>query len=297
LQFYPTTWLAYAVGAFAAAGPAALGSAAFWLGYLCVFGIEAATVFTNEIVDYASDRANRRYGPFNGGSRVIVDGRLSARALRLGAWAALALAAAAAAALVTATPAPAVPSLALAAVLAIVAVGYTLPPLKLCYRTLGEADVAFTHGPGVVVCGWVFLGGVWHDPVPWLMGLPIALAALPSITLSNVPDREADAAVGKWTVAARFGQRGALSFAIAATVAAAVCAAAWPFVDALPRAYVFVPWLALPHAAWLVRRLLRSREARGIPRDMATLMIASLTYVLPFVAVPFVVLLFTTAEP
>src|SRR5690606_34576437 len=105
----------------------ALGSAAFWLGYLCVLGIEAATVFTNEVVDYASDRANRRYGPFNGGSRVIVDGRLSARALRLGAWAALALAAAAAAALVTATPAPAVPSLALAAVLAIVAVGYTLP--------------------------------------------------------------------------------------------------------------------------------------------------------------------------
>src|SRR5690606_30778130 len=132
----------------------------------------AATVFTNEVVDYATDRTNRRYGPFNGGSRVIVDGRLSARALTIGACAAITGAAAAAVALVTATPAPVVPSLVLLTALAIVAVAYTLPPLALSYRTLGELDVGFTHGPGVLVCGWVFMGGAWHDPLPWLMGLP-----------------------------------------------------------------------------------------------------------------------------
>src|SRR5690606_18179757 len=32
LQFYPSTWLVYALGAVAAAGTAAFGRAAFWLG-------------------------------------------------------------------------------------------------------------------------------------------------------------------------------------------------------------------------------------------------------------------------
>lgn len=112
---------------------------------------------------------------------------------------------------------------------AIVAIGYTVPPLKLCHRTLGEIDVGFTHGPAVLVCGWALLGGAWNDPIPWLMALLISLAVQRSITLSNVPDRAADAAVGKWTIAARFGQRGAIGFAILSTIAAALCAMIWPF--------------------------------------------------------------------
>src|SRR5690606_17097173 len=34
LQFYPSTWLVYALGAVAAAGTAAFNRAEFWLGYL-----------------------------------------------------------------------------------------------------------------------------------------------------------------------------------------------------------------------------------------------------------------------
>ncbi|MBN1238508.1 MAG: NAD(P)H-dependent oxidoreductase [Gammaproteobacteria bacterium] len=295
LQFYPTTWLAYAIGAAAvawpAAGFAALGSAAFWLGYLALFAIEAATVFTNEVFDYAADRGNGRYGPFNGGSRVIIEGRLSSRALGIGAGVAAAAAMLLALALAALTPAPPAASLTLLAALAIVAIGYTLPPLKLCYRTLGEADVGFTHGPAVLVCGWVFMGGAWDDPVPWLMGLPIALAALPSITLSNVPDRQADAAVDKLTIPARFGQRGAILFAMGATAAAAACAAIWPFLEPLPSVHGAVPFLALPHAAWLLWLLRRSLREHDVPRNMMTLMLAALTYVLPFIVPPFVALI------
>ena len=292
LQFYPTTWMAYAIGALTASGSGALATRTFWIGYAVLFFIEAAAVFANEVVDYPADSRNKRYGPFNGGSRVIVDGRISRSELRLAAWIASGIAAVLATILAFHTAAPPGASLALLAVLLVVAIAYTAPPLKLSYRTLGELDVGVTHGPAVLVCGWVFLGGTWSDPLPWLMGLPIALAILPSITLANIPDREADAATGKRTIAVRFGQRPAIVFAMVATAVAAASALAWPYLPGIPQGYDLVPWLALPHAAWLLSLLARSFSSEGIPANMMTLMLASLTYVLWFLLPPFVSLLF-----
>src|SRR5690606_10320355 len=68
LQFYPMTWVAYALGAVVAGGGQALGTRLFWIGYAALFLLEAATVFVNEIVDYRSDRRNVNHGPFTGGS-------------------------------------------------------------------------------------------------------------------------------------------------------------------------------------------------------------------------------------
>lgn len=293
LQFYPTTWLVYALGAVMAAGPAALASGAFWIGYAALFFIEASTVFVNEVCDYSADRGNRRYGPFNGGSRVIIDGRLSATELRNGAVAAFGAAVAAALSLVASTDVPAVPALPALAVLAVVAIGYTLPPLELCYRTLGEADVAITHGPAVLLCGWLFAGGAPGEIAPWLASVPIALATLPSITLSNVPDRHADAKVGKRTIAARFGRRGAIDFALAATLAAAAAALVWPSLAGMPDGQGVVPLGAVPHAIWLSWLLVRARRGDDdSPRRTMLPMIASLTYVLWFIVPPLVVALF-----
>ncbi len=286
LQFYPSTALVYALGALAAAGTAALSTAAFWIGYAALFTLEAATVLINELYDYGADRSNRRYGPFNGGSRVLIDGRLGRRELQRGAVVAVAVAAAASIALVTVGGVPAWPALPFLAALAVVAVGYTLPPLKLSYRTLGELDVAYTHGPAVLVCGWLFMGGMLTDPRPWLMSLPIALATLPSITLSNVPDREADASVGKRTIAARFGQQRALDFALVMTLAASVIAIVWSFLPAILPAYDAVAWGASVHGLVLARQLLRARRETEVPRRMTMLMITSLTFVLWFILPP-----------
>ncbi len=291
LQFYPTTWIAYAIGTLAVSGSTALATRTFWIGYAVLFLIEAATVFTNEVVDYPADTRNKRYGPFNGGSRVIVTGRISRPELRLAAWFASAMAAVLATILAFYTAAPPGASLALLAALLVLAIGYTAPPLKLSYRTLGELDVGFTHGPAVLVCGWVFQGGAWYDPLPWLMGLPIALAILPSITLANIPDREADAATGKRSIAVRFGQRPAIVFAMVATAIAAASAIAWPCLAGIPQGYDLVPWFALPHAAWLLSLLARSMHADSVPANMMTLMVASLTYVLWFLLPPFIALL------
>lgn len=252
-----------------------------------LFALEAATVLVNELYDDSADRANRRYGPFNGGSRVIVEGRLTRRELATGAAVALAVAAGAALALVGLDNVALSPALPFVGVLAIVAVGYTLPPLQLCYRTLGELDVAYTHGPGVLVCGWLFFGGALTDPTPWLLAAPIALATLPSITLSNVPDRLADAGVGKRTIAVRFGQRSAIDVALAATLVAAAAAVVWPLVPgAVGDAYRAVQWGAVPHALVLAWLLLAARREADVPRRTTTSMLVSLSYVLWFIVPP-----------
>jgi len=74
LQFYPMTFVAYTTGALGAQSLGyALEKPVFWLGYLWLFLIEIATVLTNDYYDFNSDKQNKYFSPFSGGSRVIVD--------------------------------------------------------------------------------------------------------------------------------------------------------------------------------------------------------------------------------
>lgn len=283
LQFYPMTWLAYSAGALAASPvDGVFGNPLFWLGYLCLFLLEVATVLINEVVDFPSDRDNRYYSPFTGGSRVLVEGLLSPRELRLGIVVALAGTLAGSAWLLTLTPAGTIAVASVLGVMAILAIGYTAPPLKLCYRGLGELDVALTHSIGVILCGYVFLGGAWNDALPWLLGLPLLLAIVPSITLSGIPDLAADAAAGKRTLAVRWGQRGALMLAIIFTLLAAVAALIWQIMHLAGGAYAGIAYVVIPHAALLSWWLLKRIESGKPSGRIDGLMAASLTYVLWF---------------
>lgn len=283
LQFYPMTWVAYAVGALAAAaGGSVFGRPVFWIGYLCLFLLEVATVLVNEVVDLDTDRRNRFFSTFTGGSRVLVEGRLQRREVVAGISLVLLGCLAATAWLLSVTPAAPLPVVAVLGGLAILALGYTAPPLKLSYRGLGEFDVALTHSIGVMLCGYVFLGGPWHDPQPWLLSLPLLLAILPSITLSGIPDHEADAAAGKRTLAVRLGPRGALGVALLFTLLAAASALAWPLAGLGAGAFTGLGWVVVPHGAWLAWLLARRWRAGRASGRIDGLMAASLGYVLWF---------------
>ncbi|MFP5408161.1 MAG: NAD(P)H-dependent oxidoreductase [Gammaproteobacteria bacterium] len=283
LQFYPMTWLAYSVGALAAfPADGVFGNPLFWIGYLCLFLGEVATVLINEVVDFPSDRNNRFFSPFTGGSRVLVDGLLSRRELQIGIATALAGAVASATWLLALTPAGAASVAAVLGVMMILALGYTAPPLKLCWRGLGELDVALTHSIVVMLCGYVFLGGAWHDPLPWLLGLPLLLAIVPSITLSGIPDLDADAAAGKRTLAVRLGQRGALWLCLVFTVLATVAALTAQVLELADGAFAGIAYVVIPHASWLGWLLRKRIESAKPPGRIDGLMAASLTYVLWF---------------
>jgi 1,4-dihydroxy-2-naphthoate octaprenyltransferase len=263
LQFYPMTWLAYTAGALAASPAGGVfGNPLFWLGYLCLFLLEVATVLINEGVDFPSDRDNRFYSTFTGGSRVLVEGLLSLRELRIGIVVALVAFLAASALLLSLVPASALVAVSvLGVVMTMLAIGYTAPPLKLSYRGLGELDVSLTHSIGVILCGYVFLGGAWNDVLPWLLSLPLLLAIMPSITLSGIPDLEADAAAGKRTLAVRLGQRGALIVCLVFTLLAAGAAVVWHLVGMARGAFAGIAYVIVPHAA-LLSWLLYKRSNR-----------------------------------
>jgi putative NADPH-quinone reductase/1,4-dihydroxy-2-naphthoate octaprenyltransferase len=291
LQFYPMTWIAYTVGALAATVGGSLAMAPYLLGYLVLFLLEAATVFLNDWFDFDSDRINRLGGPFTGGSRVLVDGRLDRPAMRRGIGLALLGAAAALALLVAMAPASSSGSIvAIYLPLALLALSYTVPPLKLSHRGLGELDVALTHSAGAILAGYVAQGGHWSASTPWLLALPLGLAVLPAILLAGCPDRAADQAVGKRTLVVILGPRTAIRLAMAACLAAPVIAA----LLALTRldTPALLGWSAAGgalHAIWLWRCLGRLAN-ETLPDRIDGPIVLALSFILWFCVPPLIVL-------
>ena len=285
LQFYPMTLAAYTVGAL---GATALGTTwdplLFWLGYVVLFFVEAATVFTNEWFDFESDRRNVHFGPFNGGSRVLVNGDLSFGELRVGIVTSLMVAVACAGLLLD--RAASLPLVTVLGATLVLGLGYTAPPLKFAWRGLGELDVGLTHSLVVILFGHLLQGGAWSDPFPWLVSAPLFVAVLPAIILSGVPDLEADRQAGKATLVVRLGAPRAMLLAAVLAVVAAGLVLLLKDLAALRGSFDGLLAGALPHALLLGVMLYRYWQ-RGTPAGRIDgLMTVALGYILWFVLVP-----------
>jgi len=285
-QFYPMSALAYTLGALMM--PAPLNVWAFVFGLVAMVALKVATVLTNDIFDRDSDARNRFWSPFNGGGRSLHEGGFTTSEMWRGAGVALAVSAAATLALLVVAPAPLV-VLAVLLVLAVLALGYTIPPLKLSHRGLGELDVALTHGPGVLILGYVAQGGAVLAWQPWLLATVIALAVLPAIILSGVPDLTADRDGGKLTLVVRMGIASSVRLAMVLLGLSALGAVVLAFSPVPVGAAL--PLIAVPHAAlliWLMQRYLNE----GAPeRRIDLLMGLGLLYIGWFVVVPFIAMI------
>lgn len=286
LQFYPMTWATYTLGALIAADAGLAWSAYLW-GYLFLFCLEAATVFSNDYRDYPSDRANANHGPFNGGSRVLVTGEVSFASMRMAIGIALIGTFATGGLTLLATPVPVATALWMLLAL-VLTLGYTLPPPQLSYRGWGEVNVAFTHSAMVMWIGYLLQGGAPGDRLPWLLSLPLFLAILPAILLTGIPDRHADAGAGKRTLAVRLGNRNAVLAAGGAVVLAALSALTFERLGLGQGSFEGLSLFVLPHAALCLVCLLYhlQRGAERMQRIDKTLIVA-LHYMVWFVAVPF----------
>jgi putative NADPH-quinone reductase/1,4-dihydroxy-2-naphthoate octaprenyltransferase len=285
IHFYVQPWLAYTLGALAVASDSrgAWDWPGYLLGYAGILLIEFITVATNELADFDSDRRNENASALTGGSRVLVDGRLSPEELRRGRRLACALLFAVLFTGLLVIP-HAWPMLFVAAVGLGLGVAYSAPPIRLCARGLGELNVAVTHSFLVVLAGYASQAGSLSSATPWLLALPLGLAVLPSITLAGFPDFEADQATGKRTLAVRWDRHRAAIFAASAALCAAVLplcitgpAGAWLWWAALP---------AIPHAVWLAVRLRRYTQAGSPPGRIDALLVIALTFMLWFCIVP-----------
>ncbi len=222
LQFYPLTFIAYTLGTIAAYRNLKMFNlGVFLLGYLIIFLIELATVLTNEYYDYQTDKVNLNAGFFTGGSRVLVEEKLSSKEMKYGLSAVFILILISTFVFFQIFSGSSLSVLLLVAIGLFLGIGYTAPPIKFCYNGLGELVVAITHSPYVILCGYFFQGGSFYDPTPWIFSVPLFLAVFAANTLAGVPDYEADETVSKKSLAVIFGIPNASLIAISFIILAA----------------------------------------------------------------------------
>lgn len=211
-------------------------------GLAFAFGLfdQLYIVFANDVADVETDRGNRTFTPFSGGSRVLVEGALSPRSLGVAAGLAAALAGVTSAVLAARVGSLAPLGLFAAAVLLLHA--YSFRPLRLSYR--GGGEVAQVIGTGVVLplYGWVAQTGTLHafPRGALLFLLPIRLACAIATAL---PDEPSDRASDKRTLPVAIGSPAAgvvMAVLAAASIALYARGEVRPLLLAVPAALAAV---------------------------------------------------------
>ena len=289
LQFYPMTFFAYGIGSFAHMWLyAAFDSTVFFWGYVLLFVMEVVVVFSNDYCDRETDRLNRFFSPFTGGSRVLVEGTITERSLKIAIGLAVLLCGLLALLVATLSPAPFLQVMLIALSLFVIAVSYTAPPLRFSYRGWGEVVVGFTHSFAVIACGFVFQGGSLSVTFPWLLGIPLFFAIVPAIIMAGIPDYAADRQAGKGTLAVRLGKSKAATLATTSTVLSIATLIGLMQYEVFQAVYGNVMYLAVLHAGWLILLLYRFIRRRDKPERIDVILVVALSYIMWFALVPFI---------
>ncbi|HQM94258.1 MAG TPA: prenyltransferase [Methanofastidiosum sp.] len=212
LQFYPMTFLAYTVGAMSSLKILAkFDLTVYLLGYLAMFFIEFVTVISNEYFDYETDSINRNYSQFTGGSRMLVEGKILLNDVQKATIFGLVMVFILGIILTYMTN---IYSFIVLLIGLILGLSYTLPPIKLSYRGLGELDVGVTHSFYIVIAGFLLQSQRIDLTFPWLISIPLFFSVFGAIILAGFPDLSADQKVGKRTLTVILGKKRATILSI-----------------------------------------------------------------------------------
>jgi 1,4-dihydroxy-2-naphthoate octaprenyltransferase len=288
LHFYPMPWIAYSLGAAAASSIyREFNLSIYVLGYVFLFLVELCSVLTNEYFDFKTDRQNENSGFFNGGSRVLVENRLLLKEVRT-AMAVLLLLILGTGYVLLKISSDIKPVLMVSFLVIglFLGLGYTLPPLKFSYHGIGEIVVAITFSPYLILCGYLFQSGVWKDAFPWLISIPLLFAILSAITISGVPDFQADRAAKKRTIAVIFGPRVAIILSCICISAAALSWIALYYFEILKGWSGVLILVVLLHAGILLTVLFKLMRSAHFDRKINKIMVLTLSYMLWFGLIP-----------
>lgn len=264
-------WLVYTLGAVAVAARTGTGTGtgtwppkAYLAGLAALVPVAASVHYANEYADYWTDLVTERT-PFSGGSGALARTGLPRRLPLLAAAPALALGAALAA-VGTLAGWLSLPATALLAAIAVLGWQYSVGPLALSRRGLGELDNAVVgglllpaYGYAVVAGGGPSAGATALSPRAVLAFLPFAAVVFVNLLETQWPDRPADAAAGKRTLAVRWSPaRLRAAYALGATVGLGSLVALAGGVLPVPVAAASTP--AAPLLVWGAARYTRVRE-------------------------------------
>ena len=138
----------------------------------------------------------------------------------------------------------------------------------------------------MILCGYIFQGGSWHSPLPWLICIPLLFATLGAITLAGIPDRLSDQEVSKKVLAVIFGPRGAAILASLFVCIAAISGMLlWHFriIKGIRGGMIL---FVIPHGLILLFVLLKLIQSRNYDRKIDGIMTLSLSYIIWFGIVP-----------
>lgn len=256
-------FLLYALGVLIAlVGGAPINPRALLWGQVAVTAVQLMTHYGNEYYDLPADRRNPSPTRWSGGSRVLVRGQVApAVALSVTLFFGV-VGLAAGVGLVTWFGAG-TPALVLIALAAVLALGYSAPPLRLHSRGLGELTVALIVTLLTPVLGFYLQAGRLALS-PFLAVAPLFPLQFAMMLVLELPDATGDALVGKHTLVVHLGLDGAVR---AHNAALAVSYGSLPFLvwAGLPPLAAGAVLLGAPVAAWQAVRL-----ARGSWTDPST---------------------------
>jgi len=175
------------------------------LSYIGLILIMLATYYSNEYYDYETDRINKEYNRFSGGSRILPEGNLSRdTAFKCFIMAIIGIFIIALIYFLFFFADR--PFLCIMAIIGLMSgIFYTTPPFQWAYRGIGEIMILFAYGFLTVLSGYYIATGEisWE---PLLLSLPPAFSVFSVILINEFPDYLADKAVGKNNLVVRFGK-------------------------------------------------------------------------------------------
>ena len=221
-----------------------------WLGLAVLFSFQAGANLLNDYYDaLGSDRVNQNPTPFSGGSKLIQQGVLSRRdylkatvisyslgllILLLATWMRQNL-------LV----------LGLGVSGMVLGIAYSVKISNAMGRGWGEIAVGMAFGP-LAVLGSYLLQTNHLSQAAVLAGIPVGFLVMGVLILNQIPDFEADRAVGKrnWVVRLGGGRRG-VGLYLAVIFLAYLSISIGVFSNLLP-ARVFISYATIPLAVWVL---------------------------------------------
>ena len=203
-HFLIGTSIAYLVGALMARRETGTWNwTAFGIGLLVVWSAQLAAQFFNEYYDQPTDRATHHRTPFNGGSGMLIGGRMKPEAAR---WAGRAMLLLSTALFVGSSilPSFSVVTAIIFGLALIGAVGYSAPPLSLVNRGMGESGTAIIGALLVPLFGYNLQTGQVSLKL-LLTCLPFAALIFANMLNVAFPDYDADRVTGKRTLVVILG--------------------------------------------------------------------------------------------
>lgn len=220
VPFAVGVYLAHAHGAMTSPLPATLGAVAVL--FICI-----GCYLLGEVYDQQEDLKTTRYGRtrFSGGTLVVAGGALPERSVMALALFVFAAASAMGLTIFVIHRNPLV--LALGGFGIASAALYSMPPVRLVMRGVGELFIAFCYGWLTIVTGYLCASGT-IPPYSQYYSIPIALSIFNVILINEFPDYEADRESGKFNILVRIGKKaGAVLYASVAVLTSASLPVLW----------------------------------------------------------------------